>query len=215
MTSKTKRKQSLIDRINRFNQGCCPIHGLGMGQIDGWYYPENEKPFTIVGCPRRDCKAQVKAYDVSGPWEMMPECVYLLDEDFDLSSISPFKKSNVKQSLPRIKQSEIMMKTDGRCYYCGVKLITAVNFTIDHIVPQVEGGERRLENLVPACKQCNSAKGSKSLEEFRFHRSMQKFSIKNGVTFMMGQVEFLDRLGFKLDIPNHVFWFEDHLGPDI
>ena len=37
---------------------------------------------------------------------------------------------------------------------------------MDHIVPQCKGGEDSWTNLVACCKDCNSAKGFKSLKEF-------------------------------------------------
>lgn len=39
------------------------------------------------------------------------------------------------------------------CFYCG-KIAT----TIDHVVPKAMGGSSRKDNLVPACKSCNSNK---------------------------------------------------------
>lgn len=40
-------------------------------------------------------------------------------------------------------------------------LYTADNvlMTIDHVIPKVKGGSSELENLVPLCQPCNSAKG--------------------------------------------------------
>ena len=40
----------------RLEQGCCPVHGIGMGQIGCWYYPPDAEAFTVVQCPRRDCR---------------------------------------------------------------------------------------------------------------------------------------------------------------
>lgn len=76
----SRRKQSTEDRLRRMNDGRCPIHGTAMGQVDGWYYPEGEKPYTIEGCGRRDCHVRVKAYSYDGPRELMPEWAHLLKE---------------------------------------------------------------------------------------------------------------------------------------
>ena len=43
------------------------------------------------------------------------------------------------------------------CYYCG-KRVPAAELTMDHIVPLVRGGRSVKENLVPACKACNTRK---------------------------------------------------------
>lgn len=44
------------------------------------------------------------------------------------------------------------------CAYCG-----APSTAIDHILPTVEGGSDRWENLAPVCKGCNSRKRTRSV----------------------------------------------------
>lgn len=44
-----------------------------------------------------------------------------------------------------------------RCAYCHRK----AKLTEDHIVPLSKGGSNDIENIVPACKHCNSSKGIK------------------------------------------------------
>jgi len=48
---------------------------------------------------------------------------------------------------------------DGRCHYCGC-LVGARRLTLDHVVPLIRGGKSVRANVVPACKDCNSAKQS-------------------------------------------------------
>ena len=47
----------------------------------------------------------------------------------------------------------------GRCEYCG-RLVGARSLTLDHVVPLIRGGKSVRANIVPACKDCNSAKQS-------------------------------------------------------
>ena len=47
-----------------------------------------------------------------------------------------------------------------RCYLCG-----EIADTIDHVIPISRGGTNDIENLRPACYDCNMRKGSKTLEE--------------------------------------------------
>lgn len=46
---------------------------------------------------------------------------------------------------------------EGKCYYCG-SVVLPQELTMDHIVPVVRGGKSAKNNVVPACKECNSKK---------------------------------------------------------
>jgi hypothetical protein len=50
------------------------------------------------------------------------------------------------------------------CMYCGKKLIMQET-SIEHVVPQSKGGPNSLENMVIACKACNTKAGSLSVAE--------------------------------------------------
>ena len=41
------------------------------------------------------------------------------------------------------------------CHWCG-----RVSDTVDHLIPVAAGGTNSAENLVPACKRCNSRRGA-------------------------------------------------------
>jgi 5-methylcytosine-specific restriction protein A len=45
----------------------------------------------------------------------------------------------------------------GVCYYCS-RQVGLSALTMDHIVPLARGGVSAKNNLVPACKECNSQK---------------------------------------------------------
>ena len=51
----------------------------------------------------------------------------------------------------------------NRCVYCGRM---GVPLARDHVVPIVLGGSNNIDNIVPACRSCNSRKGRKTLREF-------------------------------------------------
>jgi len=48
-------------------------------------------------------------------------------------------------------------KSRGVCHYCGGRFKPS-ELTMDHIIPIIRGGRSVKENLVPACKDCNSKK---------------------------------------------------------
>jgi len=62
-------------------------------------------------------------------------------------------------------RTEALKKQHGRCFYCGDPL-SKKDATADHIIPQSKGGKTSKKNIVAACSECNSDKGSRDIEEF-------------------------------------------------
>ena len=56
---------------------------------------------------------------------------------------------------------ELLQLWQGKCAYCGV---TATE--LDHVVSIYRGGTDNIDNILPACKPCNTSKGSRSLDEW-------------------------------------------------
>lgn len=52
-----------------------------------------------------------------------------------------------------------------RCRYCETEL-SSTERTADHVVPLCRGGAHSIDNLVIACRSCNSSKGRKTLEQW-------------------------------------------------
>lgn len=60
-----------------------------------------------------------------------------------------------------------VLETDGyECVYCGV----TDKLAIDHIVPHACGGQTVFENLVTACRSCNSRRKAERTPVLRFGR---------------------------------------------
>lgn len=57
---------------------------------------------------------------------------------------------------------KIKLQTGQICNYCG----SSEKLALDHIFPQRFGGKDDAENLIFACKTCNSSKGKKDLMEW-------------------------------------------------
>jgi hypothetical protein len=106
-----------------------------MSQIDSWYYSKGEKAYTIVGCPRKDCDAKAKAFDIDDPWEILPKCAYLLDEELDFSRIPVANRNIGKKRFPRVSKRRLLAKIGGCCYSCG-EMLNSTNYTVDHITPK-------------------------------------------------------------------------------
>ena len=115
------------------------------------------------------------------------------------------KKNNFSAKKWLIVQS----KTNSKCAYCGADLLEMNYFdsTIDHIIPKSKGGNDNVDNLLPCCRNCNSSKGGKSIEEYRFWVTCKK----NGIpTFSLEQIQYLSaKVGLDKIFPPLVsFYFE-------
>lgn len=61
---------------------------------------------------------------------------------------------------------KVKLQTGQMCNYCG----STEKLALDHIFPQKYGGQDNAENLIFACKTCNSSKGKKDLMEWMAYR---------------------------------------------
>jgi 5-methylcytosine-specific restriction endonuclease McrA len=64
-----------------------------------------------------------------------------------------------------LKRSGIFERDGYRCVYCGEQF-PAEELSLDHVQPQVRGGDRSEGNLVTACRACNTLKGQHRLSFF-------------------------------------------------
>lgn len=86
-------------------------------------------------------------------------------------------RENARKSTARRKQREIAFivndltdhdwksiknQFNQSCAYCGCP---DCKLTMDHVIPVSRGGQNTKDNIVPACRSCNSKKGTKMLEE--------------------------------------------------
>ena len=64
-----------------------------------------------------------------------------------------------------MNREEIFARDDWRCVYCGEHFPPAA-LTVDHVQPQVRGGDSSGGNVVTACATCNLRKGHRRLADF-------------------------------------------------
>ena len=64
-----------------------------------------------------------------------------------------------------MKREAVFERDEWRCVYCGAQFAPAA-LTVDHVQPQVRGGDGSGGNVVTACATCNLRKGDRRLSEF-------------------------------------------------
>jgi len=69
------------------------------------------------------------------------------------------RQNKINDRITKDEWFEIMFLYDFKCFYCD--LILNNNYTLDHIIPISKGGKHCFDNLIPACRSCNSSKTNK------------------------------------------------------
>jgi 5-methylcytosine-specific restriction endonuclease McrA len=64
------------------------------------------------------------------------------------------------QRTAPLSRRSLFARDHGRCQYCGANAES-----IDHVVPRSRGGLHIWENVVAACRRCNTVKGDRLLSE--------------------------------------------------
>jgi len=75
------------------------------------------------------------------------------------------KGKEITNTLTSDEWFDILEKYNYRCVHCGVEFDCENLPTRDHIIPISKGGNNIKENIVPACRSCNSKKLSFSFVE--------------------------------------------------
>ena len=78
------------------------------------------------------------------------------------------RKNSVVSTLTASDLREVRDKAKGRCFYCREKRPLA----LDHIIPICKGGPHSRDNVVMACRSCNSSKGPKDPMKFAKERGL-------------------------------------------
>lgn len=97
-----------------------------------------------------------------------------------------FDKQRHKKLKAKVKEG-IKSEFNNCCAYCDSK---SKRLTLDHVLAKSKGGRDSWRNLVPACANCNTSKGSKNLTEWytpslpfysqkRLQRILNRCDVKN------------------------------------
>lgn len=79
--------------------------------------------------------------------------------DYFVSTVTDQEIRKEKQKARDLRKTQWWKRkcAEGTCYYCGGG-VPPKELTMDHLVPIIRGGKSAKNNLVTACKDCNSKK---------------------------------------------------------
>lgn len=87
---------------------------------------------------------------------------YYTDADFRAAMLLRTHERRTLGTLTVQQWHDICELFSNSCAYCG----SEYNLTMDHVVPVASGGLTEYNNIIPACKSCNSSKNAKDIIEW-------------------------------------------------
>lgn len=110
----------------------------------------------------------------------------------------------MRDYIPLGDDNTMLFKRDRQiCGYCGQKFARH-DLTRDHIVPRCRGGRDEWTNCTTACRNCNQAKGAKSVEEFRPLLYVPYRPCRSEVFLLRGRNVLADQLDYlTASLPKH------------
>jgi 5-methylcytosine-specific restriction endonuclease McrA len=94
-----------------------------------------------------------------------------------------FVKVPFRAQAPLTRRA-VFARDDWKCQYCASP---AEN--LDHVVPRSKGGEHTWENVVAACRRCNSKKENRMAEDAGLRLARRPFAPSDGFRLSLGQLE--------------------------
>jgi hypothetical protein len=89
------------------------------------------------------------------PWS--EEAIYIVTYHLEEHYGIPLETPGRKQPSKKLR-SQIIKIYGDRCFNCGADKAD-VSLSVDHIMPQTQGGDSAFRNLQPLCEKCGNAKG--------------------------------------------------------
>lgn len=98
--------------------------------------------------------------------------LHTISRTFPMPSVIKLKRYiNIPYRSVMLTRENVFKRDGHRCMYCG----SNKDLTIDHVIPKARGGKTKWNNLVTACKKCNSSKGDFSPREAGLKLPYQPF----------------------------------------
>lgn len=92
----------------------------------------------------------------------------------------PLKVKKSKHGKYRQRIRALFISQGNSCFYCENQNLNQMN--IDHLIPRSKGGSNNLQNLVCACRKCNTDKNDR-------HPTKQELDLKNLINLLFFPIE--------------------------
>ncbi|WP_339091895.1 HNH endonuclease signature motif containing protein [Variovorax paradoxus] len=107
----------------------------------------------------------------------------------------------------KLQRTRVLDRDEWTCQYCGARLFTNDEATVDHIIPVSLGGANEDANMRAACKPCNTTKGQRSEQWLRLFLALGQSKYADVIT--LEQYHRLQHIGSKLEpLPEITFFYE-------
>lgn len=154
----------------------CNAHNTN-GRVDKDLVPMLFPPLGSKAMKAAKRLVEVKLWDDCGDHYLVHDY-----EHFQAEALKDVVES--KRSAARERKRSQRMRDRGNpemvstCTYCS-RFINEDSVSWDHIHPVSRGGKDASENIVPACEQCNSQKGDKTIDEWFEWRTKRRLTRLN------------------------------------
>lgn len=88
--------------------------------------------------------------------------------EMNLPSVLALKEYVPTERSPAFTRFNVFLRDRWDCQYCGNNFKTH-ELTFDHVIPRSRGGRTHWENIVAACRPCNTRKGNMLPREIGMH----------------------------------------------
>jgi 5-methylcytosine-specific restriction endonuclease McrA len=89
--------------------------------------------------------------------------VHSVSESFRVPSVVIVRQYVQRRTIVALTKPNLYLRDGYKCQYCG-NSFDYRSLTYDHVWPRSKGGLTEWENIVAACKSCNTKKGASIIE---------------------------------------------------
>ncbi|MEW6059762.1 MAG: HNH endonuclease [Actinomycetota bacterium] len=141
------------------------------------------QPLAVVSARRAVVLVLKDKADVVASDGMVFHSEHLQIEAPSVVKLRYFVRVPYRAQAPLTRRA-VFARDDWVCQYCG-----APAENLDHVVPRSRGGEHTWENVVAACRRCNSKKENRLAEDAGLRLSRRPFAPPDGFRLSLGRLE--------------------------